>query len=125
MVGQEGFQSQKNSTNMVTKNVKKSMKEIFEIHMKTLKKHNCKDTDSDSDSKHEYYCMEDVGIDLKDINASKTVALSDLHRPPQKSQNPFATFKDNTTCSLIFLLFVTFSCKLPFGALTAGCITNN
>ena len=37
----------------------------------------------------------------------------------------FATFKDNTICSLIFLLFVTFSYMLPFGALTVGCITNN
>ena len=31
----------------------------------------------------------------------------------------------NTTCSLIFLLFITFSCMLPFGDLMAGCITNN
>ena len=31
--------------------------------------------------------MEDVGLDLKDINASKTIALSDLHRPPEKCQN--------------------------------------
>ena len=30
--------------------------------------------------------MEDVGLDLKDVNASKTIALSDLHRPPQKHQ---------------------------------------
>ena len=44
------------------------------------------DTDSNSDSKHEFYCMEDVRVDLKDINASKTVALSDLCRPPQKCQ---------------------------------------
>ena len=28
--------------------------------------------------------MEDVGLDLKDVNASKTVALSDVRRPPQK-----------------------------------------
>ena len=30
--------------------------------------------------------MEDVGLDLEDINASKTVALSDLRSPPQKCQ---------------------------------------
>ena len=54
--------------------------------MKTLKKHNHEDTNSDSNSKHEYYCMDDVGLDLKDVNASKTIALSDLHRPPQKCQ---------------------------------------
>ena len=72
---------------MVTKNFKKSVKEIFETHMKTFNKRNHKDTDSDSDSKHEYYHMEDVSVDLEDINASKTVALSDLCRPPQKCQN--------------------------------------
>ena len=71
---------------MVAKNIKKSVKEIFETPMKTLKKCNHEDTDSDSDSKNENYCMEDVGLDLEDINASKTVALSDLHRPPQKCQ---------------------------------------
>ena len=68
---------------MVAKNFKKSEKEIFETHMKTLKKCNRKDTDSNSDSENENYCMEDVGLDLEDINASKTVALSDLHRPPR------------------------------------------
>ena len=46
---------------MVAKNIKKSLKEIFEARMKTLKKCNQEDTDSDSDSKHEYYRMEDVG----------------------------------------------------------------
>ena len=71
---------------MVAKKIKKSVKEIFETHMKTLKKCNSEDTDSDSDSKHEFYHMEDVGIDLEDVNASKTVALSDLCRPPQKCQ---------------------------------------
>ena len=30
--------------------------------------------------------MNTIAWNLKDINASKTVALSDLHRPPQKSQ---------------------------------------
>ena len=70
---------------MVAKNVKKSVKDI-ETHMITLKKHNCEDTNSDSDSENENYCMEDVGLDLEDINASKTIALSDLHRPPQKCQ---------------------------------------
>ena len=72
---------------MVAENVKKSGKEIFETHMKTLKKCNHEDTDSNSNLEDEYYCMEDVGLDLKDINASKTIALSDLGRPPQKCQN--------------------------------------
>ena len=76
----------KKSTKMVTKNVKKSVKEIFETQMKTLKKRNHEDTNSDSDFKHEYYRVEDVGLDLEDVNASKTVALSDLCRPPQKCQ---------------------------------------
>ena len=71
---------------MMTKNIKKSVKEIFETHMKTFNKHNREDTNSDSDSKNEYYCMEDVGVDLEDVNASETVALSDLRRPPQKCQ---------------------------------------
>ena len=71
---------------MMTKNIKKSVKEIFESHMKTLKMCNCEDTNSDSDSKHEHYCMEDVGVDLEDVNASETIALSDLHRSPQKCQ---------------------------------------
>ena len=71
---------------MVAENIKKSVKEIFETHMKALKKHNHEDTDSDSDSEHENYCMEDVGLDLKDVNASETIALSDLCRPPQKCQ---------------------------------------
>ena len=66
--------------------VKKSVKEIFETHLKTLKKCSRKDTNSDSDLEHERYCMEDVGLDLKDINVSETFALSDLRRPPQKCQ---------------------------------------
>ena len=68
----------KNSTKMVTKNIKKSVKEIFETHMKTLKKCNHEDTNIDSNSENEYYRMEDVGFNLKDINASDTVALSNL-----------------------------------------------
>ena len=71
---------------MMSESVKKSVKEIFQTHMKTLKKHSHEDTNSDSDSEHENYCMEDVGLDLKDINVSETFALSDLHRPPQKCQ---------------------------------------
>ena len=86
MEGQQGFQSQKNSTKMVTKNFKKSVKEIFETHMKTLKKCNQEDTDSDSDLEYEYYHMKDVGLDLEDINASETIALSEPCRPPQKCQ---------------------------------------
>ena len=49
--------------------------------MKTFKKCNRKDTDSDSDSEYENYHMEDVGLDLKDVSASKTIALSELHKP--------------------------------------------
>ena len=71
---------------MVAENVKKSVKEIFQTHMKTLKKCNHEDTDSNSDLEYEYYCMEDVSLDLEDVNASETFALSDLHRPPQKHQ---------------------------------------
>ena len=62
------------------------MKEIFKTHMKTFNKCNREDTDSDSDSKHEYYRMEDVSLDLEDVNASETVALSELRRPLQKCQ---------------------------------------
>ena len=68
---------------MVAKSVKKSVKEIFKTHMKTLKKHNCKDANSNSDLEHENYCMEDVGLDLEDVNVSETFALSDctdLHK---------------------------------------------
>ena len=71
---------------MVAESVKKSVKEIFKTHMKTLKKRNCEDTDINSDLENENYCMEDVGLDLKDINVSETFALSDLRRPPQKHQ---------------------------------------
>ena len=71
---------------MVAENVKKSVKEIFQTHIKTLKKHNCEDTNSNSDLENENYCMEDVGLDLEDVNASETIALSDLCRPPQKHQ---------------------------------------
>ena len=66
---------------MVAKNVKKSVKEIFETHMTTLKKHNHEDTDSDNDLENENYHMEDVGLDLEDVSASKTMALSDLCKP--------------------------------------------
>ena len=60
------------------------MKEIFETHIITLKKHNCEDTNSDSNSKHEYYGMEDVSFNLKDVNASDTVALSNLQQNVNK-----------------------------------------
>ena len=73
--------------NMVVENVKKSVKEIFETHVETLKKHSCWDTDSNSDPENEHYCMEDVGLDLEEVNVSETFALSgDLRRPPQKCQ---------------------------------------
>ena len=57
---------------MVAESVKKSVKEIFKTHMKTLKKCSHKDTDSNSDLEHEHYCMEDASLDLKDVNVSKT-----------------------------------------------------
>ena len=72
---------------MVAESVKKSVKEIFETHVKDLKKCSCKDTNSDSDLENEHYHMEDVSLDLKEVNASETFALSDLHRPPQNVKN--------------------------------------
>ena len=69
---------------MVVENVKKSLKEIFETHAKTLKKHNRKDTDSDLEP--EQYHMEEVGLDLEEVSVSENLALSDLCRPPQKCQ---------------------------------------
>ena len=71
---------------MVAESVKKSVKEIFETHIKTLKKCSHEDTNSDSDSEHEHYHMEDVSLDLEEVNVSETFALSDLCRPPQKCQ---------------------------------------
>ena len=68
---------------MVAESVKKSVKEIFETHIKTLKKRNREDTDSDSDSDNEHYNMEDVGLDLDKVNVSETFALYDLRRPPK------------------------------------------
>ena len=50
--------------------------------MKTFKKRNREDTDSDSDLEYEHYRMEDVGLDIEDVSASKTIALSDLRKPP-------------------------------------------
>ena len=66
---------------MVAKNIRKSMKEIFETHMKTFKKRNHEDTNSDSDLECENYLMEDDSLDLKDVSASKTIALSELCKP--------------------------------------------
>ena len=71
---------------MVTESVKKSVKEMFQTHMKSLKKCNCENTNSDSDLEYENYCMEDVSLNLKDVNVSETFTLSDLCRPPQKCQ---------------------------------------
>ena len=71
---------------MVAKNIKESVKEIFETHIKIPKKRSHEDTSSDRHSEHEHYCMEDVSLDLEDVNASETIALSDLCRPPQKCQ---------------------------------------
>ena len=81
MEGQEKAPTHDEINEMVAESVKKSVKEIFETHMKTLKKCSHEDTNSDSDSEHEHYCMEDVGLDLKDVNVSETFALSDLCRP--------------------------------------------
>ena len=53
---------------MVVENTKKSVKEIFDAHAKTLKKHNREDTDSDSDLEPEQYHMEEVGLDLEEVN---------------------------------------------------------
>ena len=71
---------------MVIENIKKSVKEIFDVHAETLKNCNCKDTNSDSDLEPEQYHMEEVGLDLKEVNVSENLALYDLRRPPQKHQ---------------------------------------
>ena len=59
---------------MVAESVKKSVKEIFQTRMKTLKERNHKHTNSDSDLEHEKYCIEDVSLDLQDVNVSETFA---------------------------------------------------
>ena len=51
------------------------------MHVTILKKSNCENTDSNSDLEYENYCMEGVGLDLKDISASETIALSDRGKP--------------------------------------------
>ena len=71
---------------MVAESVKKSVKEMFETHVKTLKKCSHEDTDSDSDSENEHYHVEDVSLDLKEVNVSETFALSDLRKHPKKCQ---------------------------------------
>ena len=48
----------------MAESVKKSVKEIFDAHSKTLKKHNHEETDSDSDLEPEQYHMEDAGLDI-------------------------------------------------------------
>ena len=68
---------------LVAESVKKSMKEIFDAHTKTLKKCNREDTNSDSDLEPEQYHMEDAGLDLKEVNVSENFALSDLCGCPQ------------------------------------------
>ena len=55
--------------------------------MKTFKKHNREDIDSDSDLEYENYRIEDVGLDLKDVNASKTIGClicANLHKNVKK-----------------------------------------
>ena len=71
---------------MVVENVKKSVKEFFKTHTKYLKKHNCEDSNTNGDSEHVHYDMEDAGLDLKEVNVSENFALSDLRRRPQKCQ---------------------------------------
>ena len=71
---------------MVAESIKKSVKEIFDTHAKTLKKCNRKDTDSDSDLEPEQSHMEEVSLDLKEVNVSENFALSDLCGCPQKHQ---------------------------------------
>ena len=78
--------TRKEINKLVAESVKKSMKEIFDAHSETLKKCNCKDTDSDSDLEPEQYHMEDAGLDLKEVNVSENFALSDLRGRPQKCQ---------------------------------------
>ena len=62
----------------MAESVKKSVKEIFDAHAKTLKKHNHEDTDSDSDLEPEQYHMEEVSLDLEEVNVSENFALSNL-----------------------------------------------
>ena len=47
---------------MVVENIKKSVKEIFETHVETLKKRSCRDTDSNGDLENEHYHMEDANF---------------------------------------------------------------
>ena len=67
---------------LVAESIKKSVKEIFYAHSETLMKHNCKDTDSDSDLEPEQYHMEDARLDLEEVNVSENFALSDLRGCP-------------------------------------------
>ena len=56
--------------------------------MKTFKMHNRKDTDGNSDLEYENYCIEDVSLDLKDVNASETVGClicANLHKNVKKN----------------------------------------
>ena len=76
--------------------------------MKTLKKCSRKDTDSKSDSENENYHMEYVSLDLEDVNACETIALSDLCRPPQKHQ------KINHLTPVTVVLFKTWLGKSRF-----------
>ena len=75
---------------LVAESVKKSMKEIFNAHTKTLKKRNCEDSNSNSDLEPEQYHMEEVRLDLKEVNVSENFALSDLRGHPQKHQGGMA-----------------------------------
>ena len=74
---------------MVAESVKKSVKEMFETHVKTLKSAAMRipiPIVIVSQNMSISYHMEDVGLDLKEVNVSETFALSDLRRPPQKCQ---------------------------------------
>ena len=82
----------KNKTEIDTKTEKDTKNETGnEITNQNNETKNETDATNDDANKQlviscEMDAMEDVSVDLKDINASKTVALSDLHRPPQKCQ---------------------------------------
>jgi hypothetical protein len=59
------------------------MEESFQTYMQQLGKHNCNETDSDIDSDHENYCMDDAGLDLEEVKVCEMHALSDLLTPPK------------------------------------------
>jgi hypothetical protein len=71
---------------LVAEQVKKSMEESFQTYMQKLGKHNCNESDSDSNSDNEHYRMDNANLDLEEVKVCEIHALSDLHVPPQKHQ---------------------------------------